>query len=325
MKPIAVLALALVVLALPPAAESKPIRIDGSTRATNAGTLPGDGRLLTDGRRFVVTYRHDGTLRIEDDATGAARSVATSCRPLAGAYAVFLLACDDTYVGTHLLSARTGAIRPLPGRGPNDRLGGIGRYWTTGDTLHPERDPNSPDYAATAYVNWRTGERREYPQPNGYVTPRDLDSPDLAEPRPAWVRGELGYLYEGPFVVRQRYPRGLVLFEGGRRTALLSTRATVVAEHDSVVDLAAGRVVWIEPDGRIRGYASNDRTRAAWRASGVPRRCYGSEPCSIALRHTRHAVYFSVLTGTTSVYAEGIGRSVDVPSGYRVLAAPWPR
>jgi hypothetical protein len=328
-----------VLLCLSSSASATAPLVEGPTEATLIAKLDRMPRVATDYRRYALIPEGAGRYRLVDDSTGQSSQVELPCLPSEGSRGVFLLVCLDENgpTGYRLFSARSLRVVPVPGVRPYDRLGGIGRYWTIGDTSHPGADPNSADYGGTIYINWRTGERIEEAQLNGRFNPwRDLDSPTLSPTTPQPTENQvvfssppIGLLWS--FAARTH----IDLYSNGERITRLSS---CVLSCEAA--LAGGdRVLWLERAGYgrdcqpsestagrhcfdVRGYMVDGARRPRWRLSHVTPRC--DLGCQVGIAMTRRRVYIQVATGIRYEYNSAAGKSDEVPASSRLYAARWP-
>jgi hypothetical protein len=228
----------------------------GPTRAHPVATLPANGGVVGDGRRYAVIDLGD-RLRVINTATGSAYLLVTPCSPESASFGRFLVACPqpDRTVRYSILDAHRRTLTVVPGATPRATLGPIGRHWI------PSTGNSSVGEPIAVYINWRTGKRRGFPARNGCYVMRNIDTRDLRPPRgrpdPCAT-----YWFDGLDSVSVARPKfALVLNHLGERTVLSRKGCTTACGPM----IGGGRVTWVERTGDaivlIRGYEVATRER----------------------------------------------------------------
>jgi hypothetical protein len=161
----------LLLLTLSTSAASAAPSIHGPRPVRRVDSM-GIGGFAGGGGRYVVWTASQRTIRIFDAQKQRAATVLSSCSPMSGSGATFLLFCGPNHPPGwfSLLNARRRTITPVAGSTHPDGFQEIGRYW-----LKQSSEP-----FVVRYMNWHTGERVEVDATADQAAPRDLDTPDLA-------------------------------------------------------------------------------------------------------------------------------------------------
>lgn len=204
------------------------------------------GGFLTDQRRFVVTQPGPGDFRISDLASGETKTLALPCRATAmGLGSPALLACvsdDQTRTYSELVFPATGEHRPVSATDSGGQFNNIGRHWM--ETTAP--CPGVPSGYCNLYENWRTGERRLGGDPN--TSPAlDLDTPDLAAVKGAYMGADQSVGRWRLRVDFTRYPDRLTLKRAGRTVARQSLISGIPQLTRRAATWASGTTIYVRP------------------------------------------------------------------------------
>lgn len=227
--------------------------------------------LVADGQRYAASRPDAGSVLVRDDIGGRRRWVPapSDCRPVDAHRGIFLLTCSKAQ---YLIAPGSSTLRSIPGDHDPDSEGFamVGTRWLFG---------TSTDHAKVFYVNWHTGERRDFGETAGDAPPRDLDSTDLHKlPADVIFRSKrVTIRWSGPKLVAER--------RGHQRMTLDS--CTFGCQS---ITVGGGLLTWAH--GKVaRGYALKTGRRSRWKFKKViaDRRALFD-----GVQHTARYVYFNV-------------------------------
>jgi hypothetical protein len=253
-------------LAVSPAAGAVP-----KPRLIVGGVL---GPPVSDGSRYAAFGGIDSVHVVDDRNRRTFQSPACGPPRALGAGHV-LFSCSErtgqfsALAAPYVLSVKTRVTLRVPEPREGEYLEAIGGHWI-GGTACLDGCRTNP----SRYVNWRTGERRDFQDEPPLA--RNLDRTSLTLREPAGVR--LVALVRGPLILR----------DGNRRIRL--SQCVDGCGHATV---GAGVVTWSEAT-KVRAYLLASHRRLAWAFAfgfnGDPR---GSQP-DLPVVHTRRRVFVQV-------------------------------